>query len=78
VLLPHWVDSNFELKEALLSFQHIVSKHDEGNLGLAIYNILDLYNIVKKLFCITADNASNNKTTLEVLQDLMLERNGIH
>ena len=65
------MDSDFELNEALLSFKHLGGVHDGANLGLAIYNILDSYNIVDKLFCITTDNVGNNRTLLEVLQDLI-------
>jgi hypothetical protein len=71
------VDSDFELNEALLSFEHLGGVHDGANLGRAIYNILDSYNIVDKLFCITTDNAGNNRTSLEVLQDLIWRNKGI-
>jgi hypothetical protein len=60
-----------------LSFEHITGVHDGANLGRAIYNILDSYSIVEKLFCITTDNAGNNKTSLEVLQDLIWQHKGI-
>ena len=72
-----WVDRDFVLYESLLSFQHLIGKHDGENLGTAIYNILDSFHIVDKLFCVTTDNASNNMSTLQKLQNLMLIHKGI-
>ena len=69
---------DFILHEALLSFQELKGSHDGLNMGNAIYEVLDAYNIVEKLFCITTDNATNNKSALENLQKLMLDRKGIH
>jgi len=61
----------------LLSFEELRGSHDGPNLGNAIYDVLDSYNIVEKLFCITSDNASNNKSALENLERLMMDRKGI-
>ena len=61
----------------MLSFQELKGSHDGPNLANAIYDVLDSYNIVDKLFCITTDNASNNKSALENLERMMMERKGI-
>ena len=38
---------------------------------------MDAFNIAEKLFCITADNASNNKKAMKSLTKLLLVRKGI-
>lgn len=76
-ITAHWVDHHFVLHDALLSFQHLTGSHSGINLAEAIYITLDEFNIVEKLFCITTDNASNNTTALEHLQEIMLQRKGV-
>lgn len=73
----YFIDSDFRLHEALLSFEELKGQHDGVNIGEAIYVCLDKYNIVEKLFCITTDNASNNCTALEHLGELLLQNKGI-
>ena len=73
----HWVDSRFELHDALLRFEKLKGSHTGVHLAEAIYDTLDTYNIVEKLFCITTDNASNNTSALKHLQHLMVTRKGI-
>ena len=73
----HWVDSRFELHDALLWFEELKGSHTRVHLAEAIYNTLDTYNIIEKLFCITTDNASNNISALKHLQHLMVTQKGI-
>ena len=44
---------------------------------MEIFDTLDVFNIAEKLFCITTDNASNNKTAMKCLSKLLLKRKGI-
>lgn len=76
-ITAYWVDRDFRLHEALLSFEELKGDHDGVNIGEAIYATLDKYNIVEKLFCCTTDNASNNETALEHLSTLLLRNKGI-
>lgn len=73
----YWIDRDFRLHEALLSFEELKGDHDGINIGEAIYTTLDKYNIVEKLFCCTTDNASNNDSALEHLSTLLLRNKGI-
>ena len=68
---------NFILHEILLSFQELKELYDESNLANAIYNILNLYNIMNKLFCIIIDNIFNNKSILKNLKRIMMKRKRI-
>jgi hypothetical protein len=44
---------------------------------MEIFDTLDAFNIAEKLFCITTDNASNNKKAMKCLSKLLLKRKGI-
>ena len=46
-------------------------------MATEIFDTLDTFNIAEKLFCITADNASNNKKAMRCLSKLLLKRKGI-
>ena len=44
---------------------------------MEIFDTLDAFNIAEKLFCITMDNASNNKKVMKCLSKLLLKWKGI-
>ena len=46
-------------------------------MAIEIFDTLDTFNIVEKLFCITTDNASNNKKAMKYLSKLLLKWKGI-
>ena len=73
----HWVDKDFQLREALLGFQQVLGSHEGSNLGQILYDIINEYGIAEKIFCATTDNASNNGTTLETFSVLLHRNNGV-
>ena len=62
----HYTDSNMKLQKKILGFCKILHPHD----GLAIYDSLTSvfgeYDIQSKIFSITFDNASNNKSVINL------------
>ena len=73
----HWIDHDFRLHEALLTFQELTGSHTGENLASVIFDTLDDYNIAEKLHCITTDNASNNTKAMETLSNMLRRRKGI-
>src|SRR5436190_20193478 len=73
----HWIDQNWNLHEALLAFKLLEGSHSGNKLAREIFNTLDAYNIAKKLFCITTDNASNNGKAMKKLSKLLMKHNGL-
>jgi hypothetical protein len=69
----HWIDRDFHLHEALLTFKELTGSHTGENLASVIFDTLDGYNIAEKLHCITTDNASNNTKAMETLS-IMLQQ----
>ena len=64
----HWIDNEFELHEALLEFKKLSGHHTGSMLADEVYRVLNDFGIASKLFCITCDNASNNKKMMKELE----------
>jgi len=56
----HWLDDKFCLHQQLLFFIHLTGPHTGSLLASKVYQTLDEYDLKKRLFCITGDNAANN------------------
>jgi len=56
----HWITADWTLEDALLDFKYVPGHHDGEHLGDEVIQILEEFQIINKLFCITTDNASNN------------------
>ena len=76
-ITAHWIDKHWNLHEALLDFKRLHGSHTGKKLAMEIFDMLDVFNIAEKLFCITTDNASNNKMAMKCLSKLLLKRKGI-
>ena len=51
-----------------MGVSEVYGTHSGKNLALHFYHVLESLELCPKLFCITADNASNNGTLAEELQ----------
>lgn len=76
-ITAHWIDAEFVLNEALLTFQQIKGSHTGIHLAEVVYDALDRYSLCNNLFCITSDNASNNDRMYVELATLLFERQGV-
>ena len=72
-IIGHWIDDKWKLHEALMEFEYVEGHHYSEILGKKIYDVLKEYDICQKLFCITADGASNNSTMCEEIERLLSE-----
>jgi hypothetical protein len=76
-ITAHWINDNWELEEALLEFKHQPGRHTGDILGDEIFAIIQKFGIAEKLFCITTDNADNNKTLMKRLSQKLRNELGI-
>lgn len=53
----------------MIDVTEIDGRHTGENLASYFFEIINSYGIAPKLFCITADNASSNRTMARALQD---------
>jgi hypothetical protein len=69
-ITAHWIE-NYELKSIILATKLIDGPHSGINLASHLAEVLKKYDIKNKIFCITADNASNNGTMAAELKKLI-------
>lgn len=70
-ITAHWIDARFKLHEALLAFDHITGSHTGYQLASVVFAVVEKFDLCNKLFCITADNASNNDKMFESMASLL-------
>ncbi|CAG8839341.1 35616_t:CDS:2, partial [Gigaspora margarita] len=55
----HFINSNYELKEALLAIKYVPYPHDAVNIKAKLEEIINNWRIFEKVILITTDNAMN-------------------
>ena len=71
-MTAHWVNIDYELKEILLDALEIRGAHTGVNIATNLLITLEEFSIKGKLFCVTGDNASNNKTMAREIEKLVV------
>ena len=61
--------------ERVLEFAELKGAYSGENIAHAVYNLLSELHLESKLITITADNASNNKAMVSILETLLSESN---
>ena len=67
----YFIDSDWVYREVLLDFKPIYGAHTGANLSSALIETLTEHGIEDRVFGLTTDNASNNKTLMESLQQVL-------
>ena len=76
-IICHWIDSSFVFHEALLNFKHMKGHHYSETWVQEIFDVMEEYEISKKWFYITTDNAGNNTMLVKCLSTLLKNAKGI-
>ena len=67
----HWIDDNWQMQKRIIKFIHVKGNHTGSNLATEFIKGVMSWNIEKKLFALTLDNASSNdKCVREVVIEL--------
>jgi hypothetical protein len=69
-VVAHFVNSDWCLEKMLLDLRHIEVAHTGYNIAERVQMVTDDYGITNKIFAIVLDNASSNKTAMDVLKPL--------
>ena len=77
-IVGHWMDTNYILHWILIALTRITDSHIGGNITKALVDILKHYDIYKKIGDMILDNATNNNTAIEELQEELNRRGIIH
>ncbi|KAG2132134.1 uncharacterized protein EDB93DRAFT_1069427, partial [Suillus bovinus] len=56
-------------EELLIDFCEIIGEHSGANLAEAVWNTLELYRLKDRIMGVVCDNATNNDTLLESLEE---------
>lgn len=64
----HFIDENFQLKNAILHTKKLDSRHTGENMANALSEIFTEWNIQKKISCIVTDNAANALKMCQILK----------
>lgn len=67
----YFVDIDWSYREVLLGFKPLEGAHTGANLSGVLLEILTDHNIQDRVFGLTTDNASNNKTLVDSLQQAL-------
>ncbi|KAJ5316477.1 hypothetical protein N7476_006784 [Penicillium atrosanguineum] len=64
----YFIDKDWQYREVLLGFQPLSGTHSGENLSAILLDVLMQYQIQDRVLAITTDNASNNNTLVNTLQ----------
>jgi hypothetical protein len=67
-------DSAWTLEARLIAFESMPGSHDGETLGNTFVDILERHKLAHKVGQITADNASNNGSMMEAMENALLAR----
>ncbi|WVZ92646.1 hypothetical protein U9M48_038693 [Paspalum notatum var. saurae] len=67
-VVAHYVNSNWELEKRLIRLIDV--KHSGSNIADRVNTVAEEYELSDKIFAITLDNASSNKTAMSFLKPL--------
>jgi hypothetical protein len=76
-VVAHFVNPNWELEKRLLGLRPIEDGHTGKNIAERVSLVVDEYGLTDKIFAITLDNASSNKTAMSYLIPLFSSYLGI-
>jgi len=66
-VVAHWWDEQDMLRSALIALPKLYGAHTGANIGKAIIDTLDLYEITEKVGYFMLDNASSNDTAVDTV-----------
>ncbi|OQD77362.1 hypothetical protein PENANT_c110G10938 [Penicillium antarcticum] len=69
----YFIDKDWQYREVLLGFEPLHGSHSGANLSSILLDILLKHKIEDRVFAITTDNASNNQTLVDTLQQAISE-----
>jgi hypothetical protein len=67
----YFLDQDWNYCEVLLGFEHIQGSHTGAHLSETVIQIFQDHGITARVLSITTDNASNNNTMMEGVQEMV-------
>jgi hypothetical protein len=76
-IVAYYITESWKYQEVLLGFEPLHGAHTGRNLAQVVERVLLHFGIADRLFAITTDNASNNSTLRESLEQALMGRHNI-
>jgi hypothetical protein len=73
ILTAHWIDNEWNLKNAIIAFQRFPYPHTGEQIQLATFRIFQDFSITTKALPITIDNSSNQIAAMKLLSEKLLQ-----
>ena len=70
-IVAHWTSEDYEVKTGLLAIREVHGEHTGENIANVVYSVLKEYNIHDRFGYFIGDNATNNDTSIEWLNQLL-------
>ena len=64
----HWIDENQKLWNLVVAAVEIEGDHSGQKLDEQVFNVLEKFKFLPKVFCIISDNASSNGTIVTCME----------
>jgi hypothetical protein len=68
------MDQQYTLHTALIALPRVLGPHTGGNIAISLVSVLEQYDICEKLGYMMLDNATNNDTAVESIEDELIWR----
>jgi len=78
VVTCHYIDDEWRVQKKIIRFCVVNTPHDGFNLYSVMLKTLRYYNIEDRLYSITLDNASANKSMMDLLQLNLVKKSLLH
>jgi len=70
-IVAHWTAEDYDVKSALLAIREVHREHSSKNITNVVYPVMKEYDMHSKFGYFVGDNATNNNTSIEFLDELM-------
>ncbi len=67
-IVAYYVSTDWQYRQVLIGFERLSGAHTGVNLAAVVAQVIMQYKLSGRLFAVTADNASNNKTLRRALE----------
>jgi hypothetical protein len=67
----YFIDKDWDYREVLLGFEHLHGSHTGASLSETVIRVFQEHGIIDRVLSITTDNASNNNTMIQGVQEMV-------
>jgi hypothetical protein len=72
-IIATFIDKDWNIQEALIGFEPLHGSHSGKELATVVKRVIESYHIEESVHSITTDNASNNSTLIQSMNELVEE-----